>query len=112
MFTTIDKSEMYQQDHEDCETVFHALSDGDVVLLTARNSSECVKARFAVGNTRRDTSESDDYVSGTVEGEQAKLCLPWYPAEPNVGIPKNYSQGPIRFEYDGDTYEVSSIERE
>lgn len=112
MFETISESEEIRQDPAECEETFTSLKSGDTVLLTAWGGDEYVKAEFEVTSTNHDTTASDDTVSGTVNGESAKLRLPWRPAEPNVGIPNAYSEGPIQFTFDGETFDVSSLQKQ
>lgn len=113
MFQHISETDEVRQDPAECEERFNSLENGDVVTLIAwGGGDEYVKAEFEVSRVNQDTSPADDYVYGQIDGTSAKLCLPWRPAEPNVGIPQAYSEGPIQFEYEEDTYDVSSLQIE
>lgn len=99
------------QESDPAETVFNSLSAGDTVTIFAwGGGDEYIKTEFTVSNVHRDTSEKDDTILGTIGGESSTLRLPWYPAEPNVGISRPYSEPPVRLEYDDKTYDISVIQ--
>lgn len=91
-------------------TVFDTLDEGDSVVVFAwGGGDEHVKAEFTVTGTQRDQTESDDIVSGTINGNSATLRFPWRPADPQTGIRDPYPELPIHLEYQDDSYDVVSI---
>lgn len=111
MVEHIPEDDAPKQDPAETETTFNSLSNGDEIVVFAwGGGDEYIKATFTVSRVEQDTSENDDYALGQSDGQSAKLRLPWYPAEPNVGIPRPYSELPVRFEYNGETYDVLSLQ--